>query len=165
MKAAVRAKADKVIELIRKYQVEDCRYSLVRSKVALSDIRELVEIPGYWRGTNSPKEYEAVKAGHQVLSRNYVEDAELSGMSVDRGLATVWLGEYRFCYQVDGDIIGSGPDGEPLLRNVRVLSELLEASTAIQQDTSRRDFAEALQFISSETGMTVDALRSWAYEY
>ncbi len=165
MKAAVLSKVSEVIDFIRKYQAEDCRYSLIDAKVGLSDIRELVEIDGYWRGTNSLKEYEAVKAGHQVLSRNYVDNAELSGMSVDKGLASVWLGEYPYCYRVDGDVIGYGPDGEPLLWNVRVISGLLDASEAIRNDRSKKDFAEALQAISEATGMTVDGLRSWSYEF
>lgn len=69
---------------------------------------------GYFRFTNNPKEFDLVTNGEMMVSKNHSGGFSEKGLSVSDNPSYGMQG-YKYGYRVDGDIIGYGSDGEPLL--------------------------------------------------
>lgn len=110
----------------------------------------------FWRGTDRPGEYKDIKSGKQIISRNHVDNRPEAGLSVASEPHYVAM-QYKHGYQVTGDLVGIGSDGEPLLSNVRPVGPLMSsekvAAAAKNDLRARLDAREAL---SNELGLTGD---------
>lgn len=90
---------------------------------------------GVWyRGTDNPKEIEYIKSGKLRASKNHMTGAIEDGVSV-------WETpkySFKYTYQVSGEFVGIGSDGEPLISpdSVKLLSD-----SAI----SAKDVSEAME--------------------
>lgn len=90
---------------------------------------------GVWyRGTDNPKEIEYIKSGKLRASKNHMTGAIEDGVSV-------WETpkySFKYTYQVSGEFVGIGSDGEPLISpdSVKLLSD-----SAI----SAKDVSEAMK--------------------
>lgn len=84
-------------------------------------------------------------------------------MSVSTTLATVYAYGYTHCYRVDGDVIGYGSDGEPVLVNVRPIGPMLDAGEAIDADERRERTRAAVQAVAEATGLGAEMVLWLAY--
>lgn len=128
----------------------------IRASRALRKLHDATqEVPGvYWRGTNRRDEYKDVLAGVQILSRNHANGDIEAGMSVSTTLATVWAYKYKYCYKVEGVMIGYGSDGEPLLQEVRPIGRIVRSEVALARDKGPAIWRSLLNDISRATGET-----------
>jgi len=153
----------KAIEAINSY---DGLGAPVDARIAISDVKDAVRgTDGYWRGTNRKAEYAEVKAGKQIVSTNHLDGSRESGMSVSKSLADVWLSGFSYCYRVDGDVVGSGSDGEPVLANVRVISAMYKGENAIADDDYPALIQAAYKEIANNTEWSVERIRQESVYY
>jgi hypothetical protein len=94
---------------------------------------------GFFRFTNNKDEPALAAAGKLRKSLNHADNIGEIGLSVADGPHYGVQG-YKHGYRVDGDVIGYGSDGEPLLdpAKVRVLSGLESASSIVRTDKKLR---------------------------
>jgi len=99
---------------------------------------------GYFRFTNNPNEIQIAKAGALRNSINHADNTIESGVSVAQR-PHYGIQGYKHGYQLTGDVIGYGSDGEPLLdpKTIRVLSDLMPSAEIVAAD--RRAQAEILR--------------------
>lgn len=113
---------------------------------------------GFWRGTNRAEEAADVAAGLAIQSRNHVTGELEDGLSVSSTLATVWAYGYAYAYRVDGDVVGAGSDGEPLIANARPIGAVMSADDAIASDERRAAHRAVVAEMAAATGLTPDMI-------
>ena len=91
---------------------------------------------GVWyRGTDNPKELEYIKSGKLRASKNHMTGAIEDGVSVWE----VPKYSFKYTYQVRGEFVGTGSDGEPLIKpdSVELLSEKAITAKDIKEATEK----------------------------
>lgn len=107
-----------------------------------------------WRGTHREQEYEDVKAGLQIKSKNYADNIMEKGMSVAMTPATIWAYNYDWAYKVKGKVADFGSDGEPVLVDVHVASPLFTDEEVIAYDLSEGATAKKREKILELVNLT-----------
>lgn len=99
---------------------------------------------GFFRFTNNPLEVDIAKSSSLRNSINHADNTVESGVSVAMR-PHYGIQGYKHGYRLDGDVVGYGSDGEPLLdpKTIRVLSDLMASSDIVAAD--RRMQAEILR--------------------
>lgn len=115
-----------------------------------------VDIDYFWRGTNRAEEINDVKNGIQIFSKNYVDDLIEAGMSVSNDLGTVWAYGYKYAYKCVGTVSGAGSDGEPVIVEARPISEMYEASAAIDNDEQRAAILSKAKQIADGANISIE---------
>ena len=101
---------------------------------------------GFWRSTNNAKEHELAKSGELKHSLNHVENFREEGLSVSNGLGYSANHDYKHLYRVDGDKVGEGSDGEPLLdpKTIKFGKKYSGKSLSKLHEDSHNDFDKML---------------------
>lgn len=110
-----------------------------------------------YRATNRAEEYNDVRDGVELVSKNYVDGTMEKGLSTSFALDYAALHSFRYVYKVEGTIVDFGSDGEPILRDLVVAGPLLDADAAVAADrASGRTHTEQQkrQDIAREVGVT-----------
>lgn len=94
----------------------------------------------FWRFTNNASEVALAKEGKLRPSLNHADGVAEKGLSVSRG-AHYSVQGYKYGYQISGEVIGTGSDGEPLLNpaTVKVLSKRFRSDDVAAKDTAERN--------------------------
>jgi len=86
------------------------------------------EVDGeYWRGTNNADE---IKILDQVTSRDHSSGRSEGGLSVSPGFGGSAFHGFKYYYKVKGDEVGTGADGEPVLKTPVAITPLMDAADA-----------------------------------
>ncbi len=88
---------------------------LIREMIRDYFICQLEPDPYYWRATDNQHEIKLIKAGELSPSLNHAENRQERGLSVTDHLGYIMTAGYHYGYRVQGEVIGYGSDGEPLL--------------------------------------------------
>jgi hypothetical protein len=139
------------------YHSFDDQLVFIQAQEELQTLIEPLQGEGYWRATNRETELNDVRRGVEIISRNHTENTTEDGMSVCETLAYAAFG-YRYVYRVDGEVVGYGSDGEPVLRNVRVLSDLFDANEAINNDEQQKKTQVVYRQLAAELNIGVQEL-------
>lgn len=117
----------------------------------------------FWRGTNNTTEPEIAGS---INSKNNVTGQFEGGLSVSKSPATIWSYGYKSGYRVTGDVAGYGSDGEPVLKNVKVVdSKVIPRSKILEMDKARlAQIRDAYSNLQRETGVPVDLIQ-WLKHY
>jgi hypothetical protein len=100
--------------------------------------------PGvFWRGTDRPGEHADVLGGKAIVSTNHIENRPEPGMSVATSPSYIAMHGYDYGYQVRGDVIGIGSDGEPILANVRPSGPIMPREQVLKQAEPMRQAMQA----------------------
>jgi hypothetical protein len=89
----------------------------------------------FWRFTNNRKEPLLVRSGEIRPSYNYADNFSEKGLSVATGPEYSIHG-YPYGYGLRGEVIGSGSDGEPVLRigTIEPVTKLMRAEEIVARD-------------------------------
>ena len=74
----------------------------------------------FWRATNNKHEDEICS---DIFSKNHADGTIEGGLSVSEGVAYQYFNGFKYIYAVTGEVIGTGSDGEPILRNAIALTK------------------------------------------
>jgi hypothetical protein len=74
----------------------------------------------WWRATNNKNEHEICE---NLRSKNHADGTMESGISVSESVAYQYFHGYKYIYAVSGEVIGTGSDGEPILKNAKALTK------------------------------------------
>lgn len=93
----------------------------------------------FWRLTNNKSEALLAKQGKLRASKNHAEGRAEPGLSVADHLGYSIIG-YDYAYKVDGEVIGTGSDGEPILsiESLSVKSKVMPIEQVVNEDRKRR---------------------------
>lgn len=109
-----------------------------------------------YRATNRREEYQDLKMGKQIVSRDHSSGRQEKGLSVATGLHYAARG-YKYVYRVKGRVAGFGSDGEPLLLDVKVVGKIKTSNSMISWDLKRGPTARKFKIYNSlakETGLS-----------
>jgi hypothetical protein len=81
----------------------------------------------WWRATNNKNEHEICG---EIHSKNHADGTIEKGMSVSESVAYQYFNGFKYIYAVTGDVIGTGSDGEPLLKNAIALTKSAQNPSA-----------------------------------
>lgn len=100
--------------------------------------------PHYWRFTNNKNEINLIKDGNLRRSKNHVDNTYEKGLSVADG-AHYGIRGYKYGYGINGNVIGNGSDGEPVLDIPTLIigTPMMSADRIVAQD--RKAFKRAMQ--------------------
>lgn len=119
-----------------------------------SELLKLGQVPGeYWRGTNNKNELAILG---KLNSRNWSEGFSEGGVSVSEGFGGSAFHGFKYYYKLTGDVIGTGSDGEPVLKNAKAITGLLSEKKGREMDSIV--FEEALKKIKWSKEDAVNAL-------
>ncbi len=165
------AKVQRAAEAVKKWDLAgrprmesmDSPAKDARSK--LIEAFEGIENPApnvFWRGTNNTTEPEIAGS---INSKNHVTGQFEGGLSVSKSPATIWSYGYKSGYRVTGDVAGYGSDGEPVLKNVKVVdSKVIPRSKILEMDKARlAQIRDAYSNLQRETGVPVDLIQWLKY--
>ena len=98
----------------------------------------------WWRATNNKNEHEICG---ELRSKNHANGTLEAGMSVSESVAYQYFNGFRYIYAVTGEVIGSGSDGEPLLKNVKALTKPAKNPSRqyIREDEKLNQLSEELK--------------------
>ncbi len=96
----------------------ECRDALMNKMFDLAKGTEHRDF--WWRCTDNKTEDEICK---NLISKNHRDGFSEDGMSVSEGVSYQYFHGYKYIYPVTGEVVGSGSDGEPILRNVTALTK------------------------------------------
>ena len=114
----------------------------------------------FWRGTNNKQEFDLVKQGTQINSKNTLTGELEGGMSVSETPATIWSYGYKYAYPVKGDVIRFGSDGEPVLQNTIPASEkIMSAKNVLEKDKdAQKLLMQQIEKLAEDTGLSKDII-------
>lgn len=89
----------------------------------------------FWRFTNNKNEAALAKRGELRVSTDHSSGNQEKGLSVTNGAHYSVFG-YKYGYQVRGEVIGYGADGEPLLdvSNLEPMTKVMKSSDVVAED-------------------------------
>lgn len=93
----------------------------------------------YWRGTDNKKEISILA---KLKSRDHSTGQAEKGVSVSKNLGGSAFHGYPYYYQITGDMVGVGADGEPVLVNIRAASRLMSLAEAKKLEESQANYPE-----------------------
>lgn len=139
--------------------------SLYDKKTAKYDaylaVKDAVDVKNnyFYRCTNRREEYNDLKNGVKIISKNHADGYEEKGMSVCETLSYTMQG-YKYVYKVKGEVIGSGSDGEPILVNATPVGRLMLAESAAKQDKDREFRNATIKKIAEHTNLRHDQIQA-----
>lgn len=75
----------------------------------------------WWRATSNKHEDEIC---HEICSVNHATGEHEAGLSVSESTSYQYFNDdYTYIYPVTGDVVGTGSDGEPILKNAVALAK------------------------------------------
>lgn len=86
-----------------------------------------------YRATNRKEEFNDIKSGKKIISKDHSSGRLEKGLSVATDLHYAIRG-YKWVYKISGKVIGFGADGEPLLDDYKVIGRIQSADRAIAKD-------------------------------
>ena len=126
-------------------------------KAALDVIYSEKYGPGYWRFTNNAKEASLARKNDLRPSQDWRSNQAEAGLSVNTDLAYSIHG-MKYAYRVDGPVVGTGADGEPVLdvANLTVRKSFTQKQT---QDLVAAD-PQLLKDVLAVEGWTIEQYRA-----
>lgn len=124
---------------------------------------EAMETPEfYWRGTSNKDEVKLIESGEIRASVDHSNGNQENGLSVSTTPGTIYLAGYKYAYKVNGEVSGTGADGEPTLKigTLKASSPLMPATKAFAED--RRLMAEDVGY--RLRGELIDLPTGWGSE-
>jgi hypothetical protein len=113
----------------------------IREKTSLAvmeHFREKLPENTFWRFTNSDNEIDLIQQGVLRPSRNHADNFFEKGLSVAEG-AHYSIQGYKYGYLIQGNVIGYGSDGEPILdlKTLKPASKLKKSADIAVEDRKR----------------------------
>lgn len=95
--------------------------------------------PHFIRCTDNKSEPELAARGELRPSHNFRDNIDEGGVSVACDYGYVAAGEYKYAYFVDGEVVGYGSDGEPLLNpsSISVVGAIMTRLQMIKRHASK----------------------------
>jgi hypothetical protein len=132
------------------YMTHELHYEILN--IINKQINSMVKKPDYfYRATNNHNEIDLINANELKCSVNHADGYAEKGLSVTDHLGYAVMCGYKYCYRLQGDVIGIGSDGEPLLdvNTIQLIDKKIKTTTNIDKTDGKKSIKELIKVLKS----------------